>query len=108
MAITPTVLQGGVVLTTSAVVMYTVPANTHAVIKRGVFSNITAGAVTITVTITRLSGSAINIITVQPISADSTYTAPELANLVMNPGDVISALCSAGTSVNCFLSGFTL
>ena len=108
MAITSAPLQGGVLLTTTTAAIYTCPPATKAVVKRAVFANYTALAVTITVTITRAGGSALNIITVQPIAANSAYTAPELAGMALNPGDVVNALASTLNSVNAFVSGFTV
>lgn len=108
MAVTPAVLQGGVLLTTSSAIIYTCPAATRAVIKRAVFSNVTGSAVTLTLTSTRSGGGALGVITVQAIPANSTYTAPELANWTMVAGDALNALCSAAASVNAYASGFTV
>ena len=108
MTVSPAVLQGGVLLTTSSVALYTAPAGTKAVIKRAVFSNYTVAPSTITVTITRSGGAALGIITIQPVAADSSYTAPELANLVLQTGDVVSAMAANLATVNAFISGFTV
>lgn len=104
--VTPAVLQPGAVLTTSAVAYVTGTANSQTIIKRAVFSNITAGAVTITVSRTPSGGSPLIIIDVQSIAGNATYLAPELANMVLNAGDTITALASAGAAINVFASGF--
>jgi hypothetical protein len=104
--VSPAVLQPGLVLTTSSVAFVTCAANVQTIVKRVVFSNPTAGAVTITVTRTPSGGSPLTIIDVQSLAANGTYLAPELANMVLNAGDTLSALASAATSVNVFASGF--
>lgn len=104
--VTPAVLQKGVVLTTGAVAIVTGVAASQTIIKRAVFSNVTATPVTITVSRTPSGGSPLIIIDVQSVAANSTYLAPELANMVLLAGDTITALCSAAASVNAFASGF--
>lgn len=108
MAITPAVLAPGSVLGTASAALYTAPAGTRAVVKRAVFSNITATSQSITVTVTRSGGSAVTIISAQAVPGNSTYLAPELSNLVLAPGDALGALSSAAASINAFASGFTL
>ena len=110
MAVAFAVLQPGAVLGTSAAAVVTSAANTQSVIKRAVCSNVTAGAVTITVHRVPSSGAvsaATIIVPSRSISADGTDLLPELANMVLNAGDTIQALASAATSVNFFASGFT-
>jgi hypothetical protein len=104
--VTPAVLQPGIVLTGASVAIITAQANAQSIIKRAVFSNVTAGAITITVTRTPSGGAPLTIISGQPVAANSTYLAPELANMVLNGGDTINALASAAASVNAFASGF--
>ena len=108
MTILPAVLQGGVVLGTAPGALYTAPPGVYAVVKRAVFTNATAAAVTATVTITRAGGDALTIISAQPVAANAASVAPELANLVLGPGDAVSASCSAAGSVAAVMSGFTL
>lgn len=108
MAISPAVLQGGVALTTSSAAIYTAPSGTKAVIKRAVFTNFSAAAVTVSVTSTRSGGSPLTLIDGQSIPAHTDYIAPELANFVMNTGDALNASCSAAASVNAFAWGYTL
>ncbi len=105
-SVTPAALQPGAVLATSATNMILGATNSQTIIKRVVFSNITITPVTITVYRTPSGGSPWMIIDAQPIAAQSTYLAPELANMVLLGGDTISALASAAASVNCFASGF--
>lgn len=104
--VTPAVLQPGAALTVGALPYITGAANSQTIIKRAVFTNITGSAVTITVSRTPSGGSPLVIIDVQSIAANSTYLAPELANMVLNAGDTISALASTGAAINVFASGF--
>ena len=108
MAITPAVLQGGVLLGTGPAAIYTAPAATRAVVKRAVFTNATAAAQNFTVSVSRAGGGSTAMISAQAIPANSTYLARELQNLVLAPGDSISAAASAGSSIGCVMSGFTL
>lgn len=108
-SVTPAVLQPGAQLTTSAVTYITGAANSQTIIKRAVFTN--TGTVATTITAWRVvnlgsAGVTNEIIPVRPISANATDLAPELANMVLNSGDIIQ--CSAGTvsAVNFFASGF--
>ena len=109
MSTTPAVLQAGSVLTTSAVAYVTGAPNVKTLLKRTVFTNTTGGAVTITVYRVPNAGSPITgniIIEARSIGANGTDLAPELSNMVLNAGDTIQALASAGTSINVFSSGF--
>lgn len=108
MAIQPAVLQGGVALGVASSVLYLAPVATRAVVKRAVFTNSTGAAVTLTVSITRSGGAALTLISAQSVSANSAYTAPEMANLVLAPGDAVGALCSSAASIVAVISGFTL
>lgn len=106
--IVPAVLQPGIQLTASAVAVVTCAANTQIIIKRAVFTNVTGGAVTVTVYRVPSGGSpgATNtLISTYSVGANSAYVSPELANMVMNPGDTIQALASAAASINAFASG---
>ena len=106
---TPAVLQPGVQITTAAVAYVTGGVNAQTLIKRAVFTNITAGAITFTVNRVP-SGGAVGatniIIDARSIAALGTDLAPELANMVLNAGDTIQCLASANTSINFFASGF--
>jgi len=107
--VTPAVLQAGAILTTSAVAYVTGLANVQTILKRTVFTNTTAGAITFTVYRVPSAGTPVTgniIIDVRSIAGNSTDLAPELSNMVLNAGDTIQALASAGTSINVFSSGF--
>lgn len=107
--VSPAVLSAGSQITTAAVAYISAPANAQYVVKRAVFSNVTSGAVTITVY--RVPGAGTpgatnTIIDGRPVAAFGTDLAPELSNMVLNAGDTIQCLASANTSINFFASGF--
>lgn len=112
MSINPAVLQPAIVLTTGVVAVVTGPVNGQAIIKQKVFTNTTAGAVTITVYRVPNGGTPGTgniIIAARSIGpAPGTDLAPELANAVLNAGDTIQAEASAGTAINFFASGFVI
>lgn len=95
-------------LGTAAAGLYTAPAGKTAVVKRAVFCNSTATATGITVSVSRAGGGATALISAQQIPANSTYLAPELANLVLNAGDSISAGAGAAATISAVMSGFTI
>lgn len=105
--LTPAVYEGGVTLTTSTVVYITGAVNSQYVIKRAVFTNTTNVATTFTVTRTPSGGSAFTLIPARSITGPGTDLAPELANMVLLPGDEISAFASANASINMFATGWT-
>lgn len=105
----PGVLCPATTLTSSAATYITCNANVQTIIKRAVFSNFTAGAITITAYRVISGGTAVNaniIIPARSIAAGGTDLAPELANAVLNAGDTIQCLASANTSINFTASGF--
>ncbi len=107
--VSPAVLQSGATLTTVAAAYVTCAANVQTILKRTVFTNVAAGAVTFTVYRVLNAGApttANEIIVARSIAAGGTDLAPELTNMVLNPGDTIQCLASANTSINVFSSGF--
>lgn len=108
--ITPAVLQGGVQLGLTATVLYTAPANTKAVARRAVFTNVDSATQTFTVYVVRAGGSpgaANTVVSSYSLASGQAYISPELANLVLGPGDSIQALASKATSINAMVSGYT-
>jgi hypothetical protein len=105
MAVTFSALQGGVVLTAAAQAIFTCPGNvTRAVIKAAVFANPGSTSATLGVTVTRSGGSALAIVPAVPVPAGQPYVADAMFDLVLGPGDVVSA---TGLGLNAFVSGFT-
>lgn len=108
--IVPVALWGPSQLGTSAAAVVTTPAANTYVVTRAVFTNTGSTARTITVHIVRSGASAtasnmvISAYTVQPGEA---YVAPELSGVVLNGGDTIQALASAGSVITALGSGFS-
>jgi hypothetical protein len=96
---------------TNAVATYvTAAANSQTLIKRAVVTNITAGAITFDLWRVPSGGSVANgnlMLKTQSVPANGQYLLPELANLVLNPGDTIQIQASANTSLNFTASGFS-
>lgn len=107
--VSPAVLQPGAQLTVSAIPYVTGVASSQTIVKRAVFTNVTAAAVTFTVYRVPVSGTpgpTNEVIPARSIPANGTDLAPELANMVLNAGETIQALAGATTAVNVFASGF--
>ncbi|WP_109477711.1 hypothetical protein [Paraburkholderia sp. C35] len=98
-------------LTTSDAAYYTSPNNTTSVLKRTVFTNTSASAVTVTVNVVRSGGSSVTTNVIIPpyaIAAGKTYVSPELAGMTLGPGDSIHALASANSAINMMSSGIQI
>jgi len=108
MAILPAVLQGGATLGTTAIVLYTAPTNTKAVVKKATFTNISTGTVTLTVSIGRNGGGALTVTNAQAIPAGQAYIAVELGNHVLGPGDTLNAVAGTAAALNAIVSGYTV
>lgn len=107
--VSPAVLCPETQITNAAVAYIIGGINSQTIIKRAVFNNVTAGAITITVNRVTSGGSVATtneIISARSIAAGSTDLAPELANMVLNAGDSVFAKASANTSINFTASGF--
>lgn len=88
----------GSVLTGSASTYYTAPSK--AVVKSLTITNTTAAAVTATVYVVPLAGTAGAsncAINARPIAANETYNCPELVNQVIETGGMIQAFGSGMT-----------
>lgn len=111
MALTlPKVLFGPTQLTSSDVTQYTSPATTTTTVTRCVFTNVDTVQRTLTVNVVRSGGgvAATNeMVAAYPISPGEAYVAPELAGLILGPGDFISAKASAANAINAVGSGYT-
>lgn len=71
-------------------------------------TNTTAGAVTLTVKLVASGGAAgagNTIVSAKSLAAGECYTFPEIVGHVMEPGDFISTLAGASTSITCRASG---
>ncbi len=87
---------------------YTTPANTTAKIGRAVFSNPTAGAVTVTVNIGSTSSASNQILNAVSIGPGETYVSSELAGFVLPASYSIRGLASAAAAIVIAISGVTI
>lgn len=87
--------------------LYSSPTSTTTKIGRAVFTNTTAGAVTITAGITAgvALGASTTMISARTVAPGETYVSPELAGAVLPAGSQIHAFASAGASVTFTASG---
>lgn len=110
MAVIPTALQPGLVLSNTAQIIVSV-ASGKAVVKRAVFLNSTGLAAALTVYRVPAGGAPATanvIISARSIAAAGSDLAPELANMVIAPGESLQAMTDVATGVNAFVSGFTV
>lgn len=107
--IAPTNLGAGT-LTASAATYVTASGSSSVLIRSVVFTNTDVAARTITVHRVPSAGSATTgnrVISAFSLSAGQAYVAPELANMVLAPGETLQALASVTSVVNIAASGFT-
>jgi len=80
---------------------YTASTGMRTIIDKFTGTNVTAGAVTLTVKIVPSGGAAgtANTIVVKSIAANTTETFPEVVGHVLEAGGFISVLASAATSI---------
>ena len=87
---------------------YTAGVGVRTIIDKFTGTNYSAAAVTLSVNLVTSADSAGNqnlIVKTKSLAAGETYTFPELVGHVLNPGDFISTIASAATSVNIRASG---
>lgn len=110
MSIQPAVLWGPVQLALTATILgAAVASSTKQIIKRAVFTNMDVSNRTITVYVSRNGGGTTNadcLINGQILTPGQAYVSPELAQMVLGPGDAIYALSDAANKVNAVASGF--
>lgn len=93
-----------------AVLGVVVPSNTTYKIGRAVFTNTTAGAVTISAGITTggVLTAATTLISVRSLAPGEAYVSPELAGAVIPQGSALRGFASAATSVTVTASGLSI
>ncbi len=103
-------LVAPVQLANSDAAVYTAPTLTTANIARAVFTNTTAGAVTITAGITTggALAAATTMISARSLAPGEAYVSPELAGAVIPAGSALHAYASAATSITFTMSGLTI
>ena len=87
---------------------YAAPTGTRTILDKFTGTNTTAGAQTITVKLVQSGGSvgaANTIVSAKTIAPGECYTFPELVGHVLNAGDFLSTLCSAGAAITVRASG---
>lgn len=111
MTITPTVLFEATVASGSETTQYT-SANVKTLIDKFTAINYTSAttpaAVSITVRLVASGGTAGNtnaIVLTKTLQAGETYTFPEIVGHVLNPGDFISTIAGAASSISIRASG---
>lgn len=111
MTTTPAAIWGPIALGVAASSLVAVSgAGAKMTVTRAVFTNTDSVARSITVNVVR-SGSGVaasnRMISAFSIAPGASYTAPELAGLVLATGDSVWALASAAGLVNALASGYT-
>lgn len=116
MTITPKALFGESVVSTAAAAVYTVPANTTAVVSRLTATNVTAAGAQLTIWIVRSGGARANGNILLGASASGMvlsagpsepYVVNGGAGLVLNAGDAIHAQSDTASAINLVGSGWT-
>lgn len=107
MAVNARTLFEALTATAAEVAQYVAPAATRTIIDKFTGTNISAGIVTLTVKLVAFSTvpGASNVIVVKALAPGETYTFPELVGHVLNTGDFISTIASAGGAINIRGSG---
>lgn len=87
---------------------YTAPVGVRTIIDKFTGTNVTAGAVALTVYLVNAAGTAgvtNEIVAAKSLAAGECYTFPEIAGHVLNPGDFIAFLAAAAASITVRASG---
>lgn len=105
--ITPAQLVAPQLLGSADAALYTSPTQTTAKIGRGVFTNTSASALTITAGITTggALGASTTMISARTLAPGESYVAPELAGAVLPAGSQIHAYASVAGAVSFTVSG---
>lgn len=109
MAVTPKVIIDPIQAANAESNVYVSPtAGKGTIIDKFTGTNTTGGPVTLTVKLVKVAtvASASNtIVNVKSLATNECYTFPEVVGHVLNPGDFISILASAATSITVRASG---
>lgn len=108
MSISPKTLIPTKYAETSDTAEYTAPAGTHTIVDKFTATNTDSGAVTISINIVT-SGSSVgssNLITkTASVAAGVTYSATEMQNQILSPGDSISVVSNTSSKMVIRASG---
>jgi len=105
--VTVTVLVPAQTINNTQTTMYTASGVT-AIIDKFTATNYSAAAATISVNLVTAGGTAGNndlIVKTKTLQASETYTFPELAGHVLNPGGFISTIAGTASAINIRVSG---
>lgn len=111
MTVTAKVLLQATQLSAVQTTIYTVPQLTTTVVTKVSASNPTAGPVSFAVNIVPIGGAAGAgnvIIPLRPIATVATDACAEMSGQILNSGDFISAIASAGASINVRIDGYEI
>lgn len=98
------ILDGRTLSTVSADV-YTVPAATGCVVKKGIVCNTSAAAATFTLSVTKSGGSAVVLFSAYSVLPGDTVDLTELVGLCLGPADKLSAFAGTSSAIRLLLSG---
>lgn len=104
MTISPKVLYSGGQLAGAVQALFTVPANTMAVITGATFTNTDIVTQSFTIYLVRAGSSPRPgniLIDNQLMAPDDAYVSPEIRGKIMGPGDFLSAVASTGGKITC-------
>ncbi len=95
-------------LASSETTQYTGPANSAVKVSSARLTNVTGSAVTVSLSLVKTGGTAGNanrVLSAYSLIAGDGIDLPELTGAFLGPGDFISTVASAATSVTFVLSG---
>lgn len=104
----PVVIQPGIVMSIGGTLVAIAPPEVQYVMRTTVFSNTSGAPVSFSVWREPAGSTPLLIISGWPIAAFSTYVSPELANMVLNPNDRITASATVAGVIDVFSSGFSI
>lgn len=87
---------------------YAAPAGTRTIVDKFTATNTSGVSATLSVNIVNSAGAAGDgnlIVKTKALAAGETYTFPEIVGHVLNPGDFLSTLASAATSITIRAAG---
>jgi hypothetical protein len=87
---------------------YTAPSGKATLISHAVFTNTTAGTLTVTAHVVPVSGSpssSTKVLDAYSLTAHTAYASPEIAGTILNAGDMLQCFCSSANGVTLNASG---
>jgi len=109
-AVVPFPFKQGTVPNAAAAAILTSGTAQNIVIKKAVFTNVTGGALTVTVWLVAPAGTTATgniLLSAFSIGANQAYVSNELANQVVSLGATVQAQASAANGINYAISGLS-